>query len=111
MLPMQTYHPPQPCYTHATPHSGGWLTFSCPHGVVYYLKFLLRSDSSCDYIDCLLSMKHIPNVVLIDMAHIIAKHVLMLRREDVQNYANNEEGVLFEPYFGRVAETQMTQKT
>ena len=111
MLPMQTYHPPQPRYTHATPHSGGWLTFSCPHGVVYYLKFLLRSESSCDYIDCLLSMKHIPNVVLIDMAHIIAKHVLMLRREDVQNYANNEEGVLFEPYFGRVAETQMTQKT
>ena len=31
--------------------SGAWLTFSCPHGVVYYLKFLLKSQSSHDYID------------------------------------------------------------
>ena len=31
--------------------SGAWLTFSCPHGVVYYLKFLLKSQNSHDYID------------------------------------------------------------
>ena len=31
-------------------HSGGWLMFSCPHGVVYYFKSLLRSESSRDYI-------------------------------------------------------------
>ena len=85
-------------------HSGGWLTFSCPHGIVYYLKFLLRSESSRDYIDGLLSMKHIPNVVVIDMAHIIAKHVLVSRREDVQKYGYNEEGIPFEPYSGRVAD-------
>ena len=53
-------------------HSVGWLTLSYQHEVVYYLKFLLRSESSHDYIDGLLSMKHIPNVVVIDMAHIIA---------------------------------------
>ena len=84
-------------------NSGGWLTFSCPHGVVYYLKFLLRSESSRDYIDGLLSMKHIPNVVVIDMAHIIAKHALVSRR-DVQKCGYNEEGILVEPYSGRVAD-------
>ena len=84
-------------------HSGGWLTFSWPHGVVYYLKFLLRSESSRDYIDGLLSMKHIPNVVVIDTAHIIAKHALVSRR-GVQKYGYNEEGILFEPYYGRVAD-------
>ena len=85
-------------------HSGGWLTFSCPHGVVYYLKLLLRSESSRDYIDGLLSIKHIPIVVLIDVAHIIAKHALISRREDVQKYGYNEEGILFQPYSGRVAD-------
>ena len=64
-------------------HLGGWWTFSCPHGAVYYLKCLLRSESSRDYIDDLPSMKHIPNVVVIDMAHIIAKHALISRREDI----------------------------
>ena len=64
-------------------HLGGWWTFSCPHGAVYYLKCLLRSESSRDYTDDLPSMKHIPNVVVIDMAHIIAKHALISRRKDV----------------------------
>ena len=27
--------------------------FFCPHRVVYYLKFLLQSESSCNYIDSL----------------------------------------------------------
>ena len=76
----------------------------CPHGVVYYLKFLLRSESSRDDIDGLLSLKYIPNVVLIDMAHIIAKHALISRREEVQKYEYNQEGILFEPYYGRVAD-------
>ena len=83
---------------------GGGLTFSRSHGVVYYLKFLLRSESSRDYIDGLLSMKHIPYVVVIDMALITAKHALVSRREDVQKYEYNEEGILFEPYSGRVAD-------
>ena len=71
---------------------------------MYYLKFLLRSESSRDYVDGLLSMKHIPNVVLIDMAHIIAKHALISRREDVQKYGYNEEGVLFQPYPGTMTD-------
>ena len=71
---------------------------------MYYLKCLLRSENSRDDIDGLLSMKHIPNVVVIDMGHIIAKHALVSRRGDVQKYGYNEEGILFEPYSGRVAD-------
>ena len=58
---------------------------SCPYGVVDYLKFLLRSESSHDYIDFLLSMKHIPNAAVIDMVHIIAKDVLIPRKDDTKN--------------------------
>ena len=66
-------------------HSNGWLMFSCPYGVADYLTFLLRSESSHDYIDGLLSMKHIPNVAVIDMVHIIAKDVLTPRKDDTKN--------------------------
>ena len=45
-------------YSKIWSHSGGWLSFSCPHGVVYYLKFLLQFESSHDYVDGLLSMEH-----------------------------------------------------
>ena len=61
------------------------------------------SEISRDYKDGLLSMKHIPNVVVTDTSHIIAKHALISRREDVQKYGYNEEGILFESYSGRVA--------
>ena len=67
-------------------HSGGWLSFSCPHGVVYYLKFLLRPESSRDYVDGLLSMEHLPNITVIDMAHIVANHASTSRKEDVIKY-------------------------
>ena len=62
------------------------------------------SESSRDYKDGLLSMKHIPNVVVTDTSHLIAKHALISRREDVQKCGYNEEGILFEPYSGRVAD-------
>ena len=73
-------------------HSGGWLSFSCPHGVVYYLKFLLRFESSLDYVDGLLSMEHWPNITFIDMAHIVANHALVYRKEDVIKYGYDENG-------------------
>ena len=71
-------------------HSGGWLSFSCPHGVAYYLKFLLRSESSRDYVDRLLSMKHLSNITVIDLAHIVANHALVSRKEDVIKYGCDE---------------------
>ena len=46
-------------------------------------KFLLRSESSRDYIDGLLSMEHLPNTTVIDMAHIVANHALVSRKEEV----------------------------
>ena len=61
-------------------HSGSWLTYSCPHGVVYYVRFALRSESSPDYVDVLPSVKYISNVVVIDMADRTAKHALILKK-------------------------------
>ena len=71
-------------------HSGRWLSFSCPHGVVYYPKFLLRSESSRNYVDGLLSTEHLPNITDIDMAHIVANHALVSRSKDVIKYGYDE---------------------
>ena len=71
-------------------HSGGWLSFSCPRGVVYYLKYLLRSKSSRDYVDGLLPMEHLPNITVSDMDHIVANHALVSRKEDVIKYGCDE---------------------
>ena len=54
--------------------SGGWLSATCPHGVVYVLKFVLRAESPKDYVDVLLSMKFQPNICIIDMAHMVVAH-------------------------------------
>ena len=84
-------------------HSGGWLSFSCPHGIVYYLKFLLRAESCRDYVDGLLSLKHQPNIVIVDMVHIVANHANNTRKEDNIRYGKADEEVrLFFPYEGRV---------
>ena len=67
-------------------HSGGWLTFSCPHGVLYYLKCLLRSENSRDDIDGLLSMKHIPNTVVIDYGSYNCKACVSIEKRRYPNY-------------------------
>ena len=54
--------------------SGGWASGTCPHGVVYALKFLIRSESPRDYVDILLSMKHQPNVTIVDVANLVTAH-------------------------------------
>ena len=87
-------------------YSGGWLSFSCPRGVVYYLKYLLRSKSSRDYVDGLLPMEHLPNITVSDMDHIVANHALVSRKEDVIKYGYNENGILFKPYNARVADSE-----
>ena len=69
-------------------HSGGWLSFSCQHGIVYYLKFILRAESPCDYVDGLLSLVYIPNIVVVDMAHIVAKHATSSRKDDAKYYVH-----------------------
>lgn len=54
-------------------HSGGWLSAVCPHNVVYAIKFLIRSESPRDYTDIIMSLKNIPTVNIIDIAHSVAK--------------------------------------
>ena len=72
-------------------HLGGWLSFSCPHGVVYYLKFLLHAESFRDYVDGCLSTAYLPNVVVVDMTHIVAKHANRSRREDIEKYKKGDK--------------------
>ena len=72
-------------------HSGDWLSFSCPHGLVYYVKFLLRAESCRDYVDGYLSMAYLPNVVVVDMTHIVAKHANRSRREDIEKYKKGDK--------------------
>ena len=80
------------------------MSFSCPHGIAYYLKFLLRAENCRDYVDGLLSLKHQSNIVIVDMAHIVANHANNTRKEDNRKYGKaDEEGRLFFPYEGRVA--------
>ena len=73
--------------------SGGWLTMTCTHGIIYGVKFLLRSESPRDYIDMLRNMKHRPNVLVCDMAHMVAA------------LGNRYEDDFFKPFQGRVAES------
>ena len=45
---------------------------TCTHGIIYGVKFLLRFESPRDYIDMVRSMKHRPNILICDMAHMVA---------------------------------------
>ncbi len=71
--------------------SGGWVSATCEHGVVYALKFVLRSESPRDFVDILLSMKHQPNIVIVDMAHMVVAH------------GNKRKNGMFSPFNGMVA--------
>ncbi len=51
----------RPCLYWMYPHSGGWLSSTCPHNVTYAVKFLLRAQP----------MQHIPTVNIMDIVNII----------------------------------------
>ena len=65
---------------------------TCPHSIIYSLKFVLRAESPRDYIDILLSMAHKPNIVIIDMANMLVAH------------SKNRTKGMFHPNDGMVAE-------
>jgi hypothetical protein len=69
---------------------------TCPHQVVYALKFLLRAEGPRDYVDILLSLKYQPSITLVDMAHIVTAH------------GNAHSSGMFQPYEGRVTEGTST---
>ena len=72
--------------------TGGWVSATCPHGIVYALKFVLLAESPCDYVDLILSMKHQPNIVINDIANLVVAH------------GNQRKFQMFSPYKGMVAE-------
>ena len=78
--------------------SGGLLTCTCVHGIVYGFKCLLKAESPRDYGDILLSMKHPPNVVISDIPHMLAAHL------------NKRCTDFFNPYAGRVASPSVCRK-
>ena len=85
-------------------HSRSWLSFSCQHDIVHYLKFILIVESLRDYVDGLLSLAFIPNIVVVDMAQIVAKHAISTRKDNAKYYGKGgkEENIL-NPFNGRVA--------
>lgn len=72
--------------------SGGWVSGTCPHGVIYTLKFVLGAESPRDYIDLILSMAHQPNIVVSDMANMLVAH------------GNKRNREMFSPHNGMVAD-------
>jgi hypothetical protein len=69
---------------------GGIICASCPHGIVYAIKPVLRSESVRDHLDILLSLKLFPVVVVSDMASMLAAH------------AENRKPGIFKPFKGRL---------
>ena len=72
--------------------SGGWVSGTCPHGVIYALKFVLRAESPRGYVDLILSMAHQPNIIVSDMANMLVAH------------GNKRKMNMFRPFNGMVAD-------
>ena len=75
--------------------SGGYLTYNCIHGIAYYLKMPIRAEGARDYVDGLLSMKHLPKVTVIDMPHILVRHSKTRQKDIIRTKSGNSEGELF----------------
>ena len=72
--------------------SGGWVSGTCPHGVIYALKFDSRAESPRDYVGILLSFKHQPNITVVDMPNLVVAH------------SSSRKKFMFTPYDGMVTE-------
>ena len=59
-------------FTKLTGKSGGVLRGVCPHGCVYFLKFLTLPEGASDYTVCVLSCKWTPTVNVSDSADLVA---------------------------------------
>jgi hypothetical protein len=54
--------------------SGGVLTALCPHGIVYYIKLLIRQEGPGDVLDCLRSFAMMPKLVMYDNINAVIQH-------------------------------------
>ena len=70
-------------------HSGGLLSFSCPHNIVYVRKVCVTPEGAADYVQALASMVHTPTVFIVDFSPTVAA-----------NGENNYPG-MFRPYAGQ----------
>ena len=68
--------------------------FSCSHGVVYYVNFLLWSESARDHVDGLLSLKAFPTCFISDVSGQVARHM-----------NNRSQQLFFQPNGGRLCPT------
>lgn len=65
---------------------------TCPHGICYGLKWLLRQEGPRDHVDMLKSLAVLPNIIVCDIANMIVAH------------GRNRGLDVFGPNQGRVAE-------
>ena len=65
---------------------------TCPHGICYGLKWLLRHEGPRDHVDMIMNLAAVPNIVVLDMANMMVAH------------ARNRGYDVFQPFNGRVAE-------
>ena len=47
---------------------------TCPHGICYGLKWLLRHEGPRDHVDMIMNPAAVPNVVVVDMANMVVAH-------------------------------------
>ena len=75
---------------------------SARHCILLKIYFIVESIR--DYVDGLLSLAFIPNIVVVDMAQIVAKHAISTRKDNAKYYGKGgkEENIL-NPFNGRVA--------
>ena len=73
--------------------SGGTMTATCPHGVTYAFKCLLKAESSRDVRDILISLRYPPNVVISDVPHLVTSIV----NRSVPNFFMPHNGCVAEP--------------
>ncbi|XP_013873396.1 uncharacterized protein LOC106524217 [Austrofundulus limnaeus] len=75
--------------------SGGWAVITCPCGVIYSIKFNLRSESPRDFADLLLSWKFFPNITVYDYPRGLVSHLKNRCPEDTPFTIH--EGRLLDP--------------
>ncbi|XP_077076588.1 uncharacterized protein LOC143729292 [Siphateles boraxobius] len=75
--------------------SGSWAVIMCPCGIVYSLKCNLQAASPRDFADLLLSWKHMPNIMIYDLAQSLATHTNLRAPEKLP--ISPFEGLLLEP--------------
>ena len=72
---------------------GGWASASCPHMVVYCIKFVLRGESPRDYVDLLRSLAFPSSINISDMPQRLAAHA----NHTIQHFFRPDDGRLFSP--------------